>query len=189
VTGTRRPFWGKYRARVDDNADPYKIGRLKLKIPDVLGSHVSGWALPAFPYASTSTTPGASVGLFLIPPADAWVWAEFEHGDPERPIWTGCFFPDDPTALPAVIASLLPLVGVDPHKQVLKAGKWLITIDGDSLTFEHLAVALPRTRVKLDGTSIKLSNEQVVGAVAPLCATVELSGNKTAVNGSALEVT
>jgi len=189
MTGTRRPFWGKYRARVEDVNDPYKLGRLKLKIPSVLGPNVSGWALPCFPLASTSTTPGASAGLFLIPPKDAWVWAEFEHGNPEQPIWTGCFFPDDATALAATLASLAPLTGVEPAKQVLKAGKWLITIDGDTLTFEHLQAIVPRTRLKLDGSTLKLTNEQVAGAAAPICATVELSGNKTAINGNALEVT
>ena len=33
-------------------ADDYKLGRLKLRIPDVLGTRVSGWALPAFPLAA-----------------------------------------------------------------------------------------------------------------------------------------
>lgn len=189
MTGSRQQFWGKYRARVDDNADPYKVGRLKLKIPDVMGSETSGWALPCFPFAASSTTPSGGMGLFLVPPKDAWVWVEFEQGNPERPIWTGCFFSDDPTALAPVLASLAPLVGVDPNKQVLKAGSWVITIDGDTLSIEHLAVAVPRTRVKLDGTSVKITNEAVPGAVAPVCATIELSGNKTSVNGSALEVT
>ncbi|MFO0606340.1 MAG: phage baseplate assembly protein V [Polyangiales bacterium] len=174
---------------MEDNADPYKLGRLKLSIPDVLGSNTSGWALPCFPFAGAGTTPGSGVGLFLIPPADAWVWAEFEHGDPDKPIWTGCFFPADPLAMPAALASLAPLVGVDPAKKVLKVGKWVITVDDDSLTVEHLAVVVPRTRFEIDGTSVKLSTEAVPGAVAPLCATVEMSGNRVALNGSALEVT
>ena len=189
MSTTRRPFWGKYRGRVDDNADPYQLGRLKLKIPSVLGSNVSGWALPAFPFAGAGLAPSSGVGLFLIPPKDAWVWVEFEHGNPERPIWTGCFFPDDPTAIAPTVQSLLPLQGVDPDKQVLKAGKWLITIDGDTLKFEHVAGVLPRVRAELDGSSVKLSNEQVSGAVAPTCATVELTGGKAAINGTALEVT
>jgi hypothetical protein len=189
MTEARRPFWGKYRARVDDNADPFKLGRLKLLIPDVLGSHVSGWALPSFPYASSSITPSAGVGLLLVPPADAWVWAEFEHGDPERPIWTGCFFSDDPSTLLTTASSLAPLHGVDPQKQVLKAGHWLITIDGDELKFEHLAGPLARKRVVLSGSSVLLTNQPAPGATPPACATVELSANKTAINGSALEVT
>lgn len=182
-------FWGKYRGRVTDNADPFKLGRLKLTVPDVLGPNESGWALPAFAYAATGRAPGSSVGLFLVPPADAWVWVEFEHGDSERPIWTGCFFPDDPAAALATAAALAPLAGVDPGKQVLKAGQWVITIDGDTLTFEHLLIAAPRKRLALSGTELKLTNEPTPGAQAPICATVELSANKTAINGTALEVT
>lgn len=182
-------FWGKYRGRVVDNADPYKIGRLKVKVPDVLGANESGWAMPAFAYAGGGSAPGSGVGLLLVPPENAWVWVEFEHGDPERPIWTGCFFPEDPTALAATISALLPLSGVDPDKQVLRAGQWVITIDGDTLTFEHLAAVVPRKRLVLSGTELKLSTEPVPGAEAPACATVALSANKTAINGSALEVT
>lgn len=180
MTAPRKQFWGKYRAQVKDTSDPYKLGRLKLLIPDVLGSHTSGWAQPCFPFA------GPGVGLFLVPPKDAWVWAEFEHGDPDRPIWTGCFFPDDSAAIPITLAGLLPLVGVDPDKQVLKAGKWVVTIDTDSLTVEHLAAVVPRTRLKVDGTQLKLTTEAVPGA--PGCATVEMVGNKVAINGTALEV-
>ena len=56
----------------------------------------SGWALPAVPYA------GDGVGFFMIPPIGASVWIEFEHGDPDYPIWTGCFWADaGPAAGPA----------------------------------------------------------------------------------------
>jgi hypothetical protein len=182
------PFWGKYRARVDDNDDPYKLGRLKLKVPDVFGSNTSGWALPSFPYASAGLEPGSGVGLFLIPPKDAWVWAEFEHGDPERPLWTGCFFPADLTSMPVTMSALLPLVGIDPKKQVLKAGEWVITISDDTLTFEHLLAIVPRKRLKLSGTDVVLSTELAPSAGPPACAQISLSGIQTSINGDALEV-
>lgn len=189
MTESRQQFWGKYRARVEDNADPYKLGRLKLSVPDVLGGNTSGWALPSFPFAGPGLMPGSGVGLFLIPPTDAWVWAEFEHGDPDKPIWTGCFFPADPTSIPATLKALAPLAGIDPSKKVLKVGKWIITVEDDSLTVEHLAAVVRRTRLKIDGTSLKFSTEPAPGGAAPICATVEMSGNKVAINGSALEVT
>lgn len=188
MTESRRQFWGKYRARVVGTADPYRLGRLQLKIPDVLGDRTSGWALPAFPYAAPSTTPGGGGGVFFVPPQDAWVWAEFEHGNPERPIWTGCFFPDDATALAATTSALLPLAGVDPAKQVIKAGKWVITIADDTLTIEHLAAVVPRTRVKLDGTTVKLSTEAVPGAVPPTCGKVELTSASVTVGGMPIQV-
>lgn len=188
MTGTRQQFWGKYRAQVDDNADPYKLGRLKLKISDVLGSNVSGWALPSFPLAAAGMTPGGGRGLFLVPPKDAWVWAEFEHGDPDRPIWSGCFFPADTTVLATTMSALLPLTGIDPAKMVLKIGKWVVTLEDDTFTVEHLTAVLPRTRLKIDGNSIKLSTEQVTGAAAPICSTAELSGSTVTVNGASINL-
>lgn len=188
MSGERPVFWGKYRAQVESNADDYKIGRLKLRIPDVLGTNISGWALPAFPLASAGTTPGGGLGLFLIPPKDAWVWAEFEHGNPEKPVWTGCFFPPDLAALPTTMTALAPLAGVDPSKAVLKVGKWILTFDGDTFTVEHLQQILARTRLKLDGQSIKLTTEQIAGQAAPTCAVTELSASTVTVDGAAINV-
>jgi hypothetical protein len=188
TTPPRQPFWGKYRAQVASNADPYQIGRLTLSIPDVLGKNISGWALPAFPLAAAGAAPGSGIGLFLIPPKDAWVWAEFEHGDPDKPIWTGCFFPPDPAAVAAAVAALAPLQGVDPAKAVLKVGKWIVTLEDSKLSIAHLAQVVPRTRVEIDGTSIKLSTEPTPGAGPPTCATVELSGSRVTIDGSLIQV-
>src|SRR5262249_39459617 len=86
MNGQGPPFFGKFRGKVTDNRDPLMLGRLRLKVPDIFGENESGWALPALPYT------GNGVGLFLIPPTDASVWVEFEHGDPEYPIWAGGFW-------------------------------------------------------------------------------------------------
>ena len=81
-------FYGKYRATVVDNADPEKRGRLKLKIPSVLGNDVvSGWALPCAPYGGA-----ADQGFYFIPEVDAAVWVEFEAGLLDYPIWVGTFW-------------------------------------------------------------------------------------------------
>jgi len=79
-------FIGKYRGVVTDNNDPQNRGRLKAKVPDVFGELESDWALPCAPYS------GKDVGFFILPPIGANVWMEFEHGSPDYPIWSGCFW-------------------------------------------------------------------------------------------------
>ena len=76
-------FYGKYRGVVTDNNEPLKQGRIRATVPAVLGDRESGWALPCTP---------CSRGFFFIPPVDAKVWIEFEGGNPEVPIWSGCFW-------------------------------------------------------------------------------------------------
>lgn len=93
-----RRFYGKYRGFVVDNTDPEKLGRLKLRVPSVLGTEVvTGWASPCLPYGGD-----ANQGFLFIPEVDAGVWVEFEEGDLEFPIWVGSFWckPDGETELP-----------------------------------------------------------------------------------------
>jgi uncharacterized protein involved in type VI secretion and phage assembly len=80
------PYYGKYRGVVTDNQDPLFIGRVRAKVPDVLGDEQSGWAMACTPFA------GKGTGFFAIPDVGTGVWIEFEHGDPEYPVWTGCWW-------------------------------------------------------------------------------------------------
>lgn len=92
-------FFGKYRGKVENNIDPMLLGRVQVSAPAVLGEGRLAWAMPCVPYA------GPGVGLFAIPPIGANAWVEFEGGDPDYPIWSGCFWgtgqAPDPMALPA----------------------------------------------------------------------------------------
>jgi hypothetical protein len=84
----RSHYFGKYRSTVSDNEDPTNRGRLKVKVPAVLGD-VEVWAMPCVPYA------GDKVGFYSLPPTGSGVWVEFEAGDPSYAIWTGCFWADN----------------------------------------------------------------------------------------------
>ena len=79
-------FFGKYRGVVTDNKDPLMIGRVRARVPDVMGDGESGWAMPCAPFG------GAAAGLLRLPTVGAGVWIEFEHGDPDYPIWAGCWW-------------------------------------------------------------------------------------------------
>ena len=78
-------FFGKYRAIVTNNIDPEKRLRLRIRIPDVLGTEES-WAVSCLPE-----------GLYALPEIGTGVWVEFEMGNPNYPIWVGCIveFPID----------------------------------------------------------------------------------------------
>ena len=80
-------YYGKYRGTVLNNVDPELRGRLMLTVPDVLGAIPSSWAEPCVPLAGPT---GPPMGIYLVPPIGAGVWAEFEQGDPSHPIWSGC---------------------------------------------------------------------------------------------------
>ena len=84
----RGHYFGKYRGIVTDNADPTNRGRLKVRVPSVLGT-VESWAMPCVPYA------GKKVGFYSLPENGTGVWVEFEAGDPSYPIWSGCFWADN----------------------------------------------------------------------------------------------
>jgi uncharacterized protein involved in type VI secretion and phage assembly len=78
-------YFGKYRGTVVNNIDPMQRGRIQAVVPDVSSLGPTSWAMPCFPLA------GPQMGIFTVPPIGAGVWIEFEQGDPDFPIWAGCF--------------------------------------------------------------------------------------------------
>lgn len=155
-------FYGKYRGTVADNSDPNGYGRIKARVPDVYGDEDSGWALPSVPYA------GDGVGLFLIPPTDASVWIEFEGGDPDKPIWSGCFWAEGQTPESSGIVT----------KKILKTDAGTITLDDTegSVTIETS-----------DGMKIVLSSEGI--EINAGSGNVKVNGSQLSVNDGSLEVT
>lgn len=98
IEKVERRFYGKYRGFVVDNADPEKLGRLKVTVPSVLGLEVvTGWASPCTPYGGD-----VNQGFLFIPENESGVWIEFEEGDLEFPIWVGSFWskPDGNSEIP-----------------------------------------------------------------------------------------
>lgn len=79
-------YYGKYRGVVLNNVDPMQQGRLQVQVPDVAGLTPVTWALPCVPVA------GIQNGMYALPLIGSGVWVEFEQGDPDKPIWVGCFW-------------------------------------------------------------------------------------------------
>ncbi len=116
-------YYGKYRGIVSDNSDPNNLGRLKARVPELLGSVETGWALPCTPYA------GDGEGQFTVPPAGAGVWIEFESGDLSRPIWSGCWWGDNQLPQDNSGSSATPALKILRSEQGL-----MVTLDDNSQT-------------------------------------------------------
>ena len=84
TNGDTPKCFGKYRGVVVNNVDPMGIGRIQVQVIGMF-TLASSWAMPCFPLA------GPQLGVIAVPPISAGVWVEFEHGDPDHPIWTGCY--------------------------------------------------------------------------------------------------
>jgi Type VI secretion system/phage-baseplate injector OB domain len=93
-------YYGKYRGTVVNNVDPMQVGRIQAIVPDVSNLVPTSWAMPCLPSA------GINTGVFTVPQIGAGVWIEFEHGDPDRPIWVGGYWGS--AAEVPVLAHLVP---------------------------------------------------------------------------------
>ncbi|MCB9158263.1 MAG: baseplate assembly protein [Caldilineaceae bacterium] len=93
-------YYGKYRGTVVNNVDPMKLGRIQAMVPDVSGFSPTSWAMPCVPLA------GIQNGFYTVPVIGSGVWIEFEQGNPDYPIWAGCFW-GTAAEIPA-LAQLVP---------------------------------------------------------------------------------
>ena len=79
-------FFGKYRGTVINNIDPMQMGRIQAQVPAVSSLLPTSWCMPCYPLAGTGS------GMSFVPQLKSGVWVDFEGGDPDYPIWTGCFY-------------------------------------------------------------------------------------------------
>lgn len=165
-----KKFYGKYRGTVLENVDPLKTGRILVQAADVGGPLPSSWALPCLPFC------GPLSGFYAVPPIGSTVWVEFEHGNPDKPVWTGCFW-GSTAEVPA-----LALAGAPGVQQVV-----IQTLTGNSLLISDtpgaaggILLTVGTATISLSQTGIIISNGQ--GAV------ITMTGSTVAINGTALVV-
>ncbi len=160
-----KTYFGKYRGMVINNVDPQKQGRLQVSCPDVLGPNVMNWAMPCVPFA------GPLEGFLMLPMIGASVWVEFEAGDPDLPIWAGCFW--GPGQTPPNVLS--------PTTRTIKTLTMELSLD-DVLGLT--AMVLPPTApapatVRINALGIELSLGK---------SSIRLDPARVSVNNGALEV-
>lgn len=161
-------FYGKYRGKVSDIQDPLMMGRIKAKVEDVMGDEESGWAMPCAPFG------GSGMGFFALPAVDAGVWIEFEQGDPDYPIWSGCWF--------GSVAEVPPVLIAPPYKKLM-----IKTEGGNSILLDDTpgigGITLETSggqKIAILGTGIEIDNG--------MGAAIKLTGPQISMNNGALDV-
>lgn len=158
-------FLSKYRGKVENNIDPMQLGRIQVSVPSVLGEGRMSWAMPCVPYA------GSGVGFFAIPPVGANIWVEFEGGNPDYPIWSGCFWGvGEVPAMPAIA-----------EMKVLKTDMGTITLNDlpgvGGITIETTT----GMKIEINALGIEITNGQG--------GSIKLTGPQVSINDGALDVT
>ena len=102
-------YYGIYRAKVIDNRDPYKFGRVKVWIPDqmVTVNDKAGlglWARPANnPIGGRNMEEDSAhhySGSSYIPLKGSWIWIFYEGGNPNRPYYLSALDLENTPVLP-----------------------------------------------------------------------------------------
>ena len=177
IERSENKYWGKYRALVEDRNDPEQIGRLKVRVPSLLGSAVTGWASPVVPYA------GGDLGMFFIPQVGDLVWVEFAEGELEHPLWTGCGWtkPGGKTEVPAEAQQSYP------DQQVIKTKSGNMIIFSDVSGSEQITIRAKsgceividsEIHIKADGKAIKVDCEKMT-----ITGEMEVNGEVTMKSG------
>lgn len=161
-------YYGKYRGIVRDIQDPLQTFRIRATVPDIYGDEESGWAMPCLPFGSDG------MGFFALPKVGSGVWIEFEHGDPDYPIWSGCFV----GSLAEVPSDLL----APPYKKVLvmtEGGNKIILDDTPGIGGITLETSAGQ-KIVMSSTGIEIDNG--------MGSTITMQGPQISLNNGALEV-
>jgi uncharacterized protein involved in type VI secretion and phage assembly len=147
--------YGKFRGKVTDNQDPLGRGRIRAMVPAISDKPLT-WAEPCTPYA------GPKAGWYALPPVGANVWIEFERGDPDYPIWSGCFWASgDP--------EIMPLEKPAPEVKLFQTEKMALIVN-DKDKEERLTVKLKtddgELKLVMDKAGIVLSAGEVTLTVS-----------------------
>jgi len=147
-TNTGKSVLGNYRAKVLDNVDPLKVGRVKVEIYPFfrgINSELLPWAVPAMPIFNGA---GSGSGCLCIPSIGSYVWVFFEAGDIYQPV----YFAEAQTRLHGV-PSIVQSDNYVGKKALKTSGNFQIVIDDTAKT---ITITHP------DGASLKvMSNGKI----------------------------
>tara|TARA_R110002073_G_scaffold15825_2_gene61712 strand:+ start:339 stop:857 length:519 start_codon:yes stop_codon:yes gene_type:complete len=166
-------YYGKHRGVVVANEDPMREGRLLVQVGDVGGVIPATWATPCFPAT------GIQMGVYMLPQIGAGVWVEFEQGDPDKPIWSGCWYHNG-GEIPA-LAQVPPPPGGSNFVIQTAGQNTLMLSDVPGPTGGILLKSTSGALISINEVGITISNGQG--------ATIMMNGPTVTVNQGALVVT
>ncbi len=164
-------LFGKYRGTVVNNVDPEQIGRIQAIVP-AISPIPTTWAMPCLPWG------GINQGVFTLPLIGAGVWIEFEGGNPDYPIWSGCYW-GNTAEVPVMAKAVPPAVPGFTIQTALKNG--LVVSDVPGPTGGILIQTSTGAMISVSDVGITISNGK--GAV------ISLMGPTVDINLGALTIT
>ena len=119
------------------------------------------------------------MGVYMLPQIGAGVWVEFEQGDPDKPIWTGCWY-HNAGEVPA-LAQIPPPPGTSNFVIQTAGQNTLMLSDTPGPTGGILLKSTTGALNSINEVGITISNGQ--GAM------ITLNGPAVTINQGALTVT
>lgn len=168
---------GMYRGAVLDNADPDKLGRVKVRVFGVFTEDIPTaaipWAVPAMPLFAGA---GAGYGCFAVPEVGSHVFVFFEAGDIYQPVYFA-EAPDGVHGLPTERTANYP------DRKVFKTANGIVIYIDDSA--KTLKLTLPSGGTITVGSSgdVTISANANVGGNVEADGTIE-SGDGYIINGT-----
>ena len=174
MTESDARFYGKYRGIVTVPVDTGSKGRLTALVT-VGGTPMTVVAEACTPFG------GIGSGFFAVPPSGAGVWIEFEEGKLDKPVWSGCWWPEgELSASFAVANTASPLQSLPVVLQSLGGNHIVIGASpADGIRIET-SLGLSGPSITLNAQSILLADGKGGG--------IAISGGSVVVNLGALVV-
>ena len=165
-------YFGTYHGTVTDNADPQKIGRVRVQVPGFM-EPASGWAFPI-----TGGSSGAKgIGTYDVPPIGASVTLTFLSGNIDTPQysagWHGIneqhsVVPEDPKDADKIkifesVRFLIVLNGVGGSEELLVKDK----VTGDLISMKPSQLKVQATtKVTIIAPQVEIGSDGI--GAAPL---------------------
>ncbi|MGX1128872.1 hypothetical protein RKD49_001062 [Streptomyces glaucescens] len=169
-----RQWDGMYEGVVVSAVDPTGVGRLLVRVPEVLGDDNPVWAAPLTPLA------GPDCGMYVVPPPGSGVWVRFLGKDLGQPVWLG-FRRGGSGDVPPAAKSTPPGI-----PQIV-----LATPTGNALVISDLPGPSGGIKLQLHGDTgpyLKINETSIELSCGPGLATIQLVGPQVTVNSGALTV-